>query len=116
MFHRQKSKTRSLKSVHRQLSDETMKIILDDNDIYQAGQFVRGNLVVNLTTDVPLNECNIRLFCMADVGWTENPGIRDEGRSYHVQRKLLEMSHMPEGPNCKWISVYSILDSFGWKS
>lgn len=79
-----------------------MKIILDENDIYQAGQFVRGTIVINLTTDVPLTECSIRLYCVAEVGWTENPGIRDEGRSFHVQRKLLEMSYLPETPeNCK---------------
>ena len=78
-----------------------MKIILEENDIYRAGQFVRGTIVVNLVSDVPLSECAIKMLCMAEVGWTENPGIRDEGRSFHIQRRLLEMSYIPEIPNCK---------------
>lgn len=74
-----------------------MKIILDDNDIYQAGQSVRGTIVVDLVTDVPLSECFIKLFCVAKVGWTENPGLRDEGHAYNVQRKLLEILFQLEG-------------------
>lgn len=67
------------------------KIVLLENDIYQAGQYVEGSVITDLTADVPLSECYIKLFCTAEVGWTDNPGIRDEGRSFHVQRKLLEM-------------------------
>lgn len=68
-----------------------MHIELTDNDIYLAGQYVLGTVTANLLADVPCTECSIKLFCVAEVGWTDNPGIRDEGRSFHVQHKLLEM-------------------------
>lgn len=68
-----------------------MRIILDDNDIYLAGQAVCGTIVVDLVADVPLSECALTLNAVANVGWTENPGLRDEGRSVNVHRKLLEV-------------------------
>ena len=76
---------------HQNSKEDTMRIILDDNDIYQAGQSLEGTIVVDLISDVPLNECFISLFCVAKVSWTENPGLRDEGRMFNVNRKLLEI-------------------------
>lgn len=77
-----------------------MRIILDDNDIYLAGQAVCGTIVVDLVADVPLSECALTLNAVANVGWTENPGLRDEGRSVNVHRKLLEVIYELEA--CKF--------------
>ncbi|KAI2803818.1 hypothetical protein RDWZM_001853 [Blomia tropicalis] len=76
-----------------------MNIILDDNDIYQGGQSVHGHVVIDLIADVPLSECYIKLFCIGKVGWTDNPGLRDEGHSYNIQRLLLEYFYrLDDGP------------------
>lgn len=69
-----------------------MRIILDDNDIYMAGQAVCGTAVVDLESDVPLAECAIILTGVANISWTEQPGLRDEGHSFNVHRKLLEIA------------------------
>lgn len=77
-----------------------MRIILDDNDIYLAGQTVCGTIVVDLVADVPLTECALNLNAVANVGWTENPGLRDEGRSVNIHRLLLELVYELE--TCKF--------------
>lgn len=75
---------------HRHV-EGSMRIILDDNDIYLAGQAICGTIVVDLVADVPLSDCALTLEAIANVGWTENPGLRDEGRSVNIHRKLLEV-------------------------
>ncbi|KAH9421536.1 arrestin domain-containing protein 3-like isoform X1 [Dermatophagoides pteronyssinus] len=70
-----------------------MKIILEQNDIYEPGQYIRGVIVFNAVGDIPVSECNVNLICMAEVGWTENPGIKDEGHSFHIKHKLMDISY-----------------------
>lgn len=68
-----------------------MKIILDHNDIHLPGQFIRGSIVFNSVGDIPISECSVNLVCMAEVGWTDNPGIKDEGHSFHIKHKLMDV-------------------------
>lgn len=75
---------------HHHQRQDIMRIFLEDNDIYQSGQTVRGTIVVDLVSDVPFTDCFCKLYCLGKVGWTENPGLRDEGHAYNVQRKLTE--------------------------
>ena len=70
-----------------------MKIILEQKDIYEPGQYIRGVIVFNAVGDIPVSECNVNLICMAEVGWTENPGIKDEGHSFHIKHKLMDISY-----------------------
>lgn len=76
--------------------DEQMKIILEHNDIYVPGQFIRGNVVFTTPSDIDFADCSVTLMSVAEVGWTDNPGIKDEGRSFHSKHKLLEMSYLLE--------------------
>lgn len=80
-------------SHHDPYQGSKMRIILDDNDIYLAGQAVCGTAVVDLESDVPLADCAITLTGVANISWTEQPGLRDEGHCYNVHRKLLEIAY-----------------------
>ena len=79
---------------------EKMKIILEDNDILHVGQSITGTIIIDLTSDLPLSECKIRLLGFGKVSWQENPGLKEEGRQYNVQRKLLEILYPIE--DCKF--------------
>lgn len=92
-------------SQQHQHLEGTMRIILDDNDIYLAGQAVSGNVVVDLVADVPLTDCALTLEAIANVGWTENPGLRDEGRSVNIHRKLLEVVYDLEACKYHFLSI-----------
>ncbi|XP_046913991.1 arrestin domain-containing protein 3 isoform X4 [Dermatophagoides farinae] len=76
-----------------------MKIILEHNDIYLPGQYIRGAIVFNSVGEIPINECSVNLVCMAEVGWTDNPGIKDEGRSFHIKHKLMDVPFELSGNN-----------------
>ncbi|KAI7684867.1 Arrestin domain-containing protein 4 [Sarcoptes scabiei] len=85
-----------------------MKIILEDNDIYLPGQSVCGVVVFQTVSDIPVNECSIFLKCMVEVGWTDNPGIKDEGRSFHCKRKLMEVPFSLDQYDCFRIGQHEI--------
>src|SRR6218665_880694 len=94
---------------------DRMKIILEDNDILHVGQSIRGTVIIDLVSDIPLTECKIKMLGFAKVSWQENPGLKEEGRQYNVQRRVLEILYPLE--DCKYTrSVVSVSNCFAFHS
>ncbi|XP_054157139.1 arrestin domain-containing protein 3-like [Oppia nitens] len=71
-----------------------MNIVLTDGkDKYQSGDYITGKVELILKGNLLISVINIQLYCLADVKWTELPGLKSDGHCFHVQRRYLEFNY-----------------------
>jgi hypothetical protein len=86
----------------------SMQIILEDHKPkYETGDYINGKLVISLNGDLLLSNIKISLTCLAEVKWTEQPGLKSEGHAYHLRRKYLDYTYELPQEGKKLFHIFS---------
>jgi hypothetical protein len=72
----------------------SMQIVLNDNKSkYETGDYINGKLIISLKGELIPSAVKISLICLAEVNWSENRGLKTEGRAYHLKHKYLDQTY-----------------------
>jgi hypothetical protein len=58
-----------------------------------------------------LSNIKISLICLAEVKWTEQPGLKSDGHAYHLKRKYLDYTYDLPQESKKLFLIFFILST-----